>query len=238
MSRVCLVAGYNNQKILNDYTVYLVQTLAKTGEVYYLSNGATPKSELQKLQDYTVCADSVIHNGNDFGSWQYLIYHYGWQNILQYDEVVFCNDKTYAALAHLQNLSAYLKLQNYDFWSLTEKYSRNSEDNGRFVIFKRDVIKNPKFQEFWNNIIFRDKRDTYRSVLPAFLKELGYNGKTDIKNYKQHQPVKLASSAIRLSSPVSYGYIFSTEQKAPQHKPLSNIIKNLKNGINIFRSGL
>lgn len=238
MSRVYLVAGYNNQKILNDYTIYLVQTLAKTGEVYYLSNGAIPKSELQKLQDYTVCADSVIHNGNDFGSWQYLIYHYGWQNLLQYDEVVFCNDKTYATLAHLQNLSAYFKLQNYDFWSLTEKYSRNSEDNGRFVIFKHDVIKNPKFQEFWNNIIFRDKRDTYRSVLPAFLKELGYNGKTDIKNYKQKRAVKLANSAIRLATPISYGSTFAVKDTGYHQKPLAGIIKNLKNRIHLFRSGL
>lgn len=164
MSRIYLAVGRNNGNILNDYTVFLLQRLTKTGDVYYLNNGTMPASELQKLQDCIVYADSVVHNGNDYGSWQYLIYHLGWQKLLEYDEVVFCNENTYAPLNHLQNISAYLKFQNYDFWGMTEKYNHIPEDNGRFIIFKHNIIKNSKFQEFWDNIIFRDKRDTYKTL--------------------------------------------------------------------------
>lgn len=237
MSRIYLAVGRNNGNILNDYTVFLLQRLTKTGDVYYLNNGTMPASELQKLQDCIVYADSVVHNGNDYGSWQYLIYHLGWQKLLEYDEVVFCNENTYAPLNHLQNISAYLKFQNYDFWGMTEKYNHIPEDNGRFIIFKHDIIKNSKFQEFWDNIIFRDKRDTYKTILSPFLKELGFNGKTDFKNYKQITPVNLRKSSIRIKSPISYGSTFAPKPEQPQQKSLSNLIKNLKNGINIFHSG-
>ena len=238
MSRVYLAAGYNNGNILPEYTVFLMQKLAKTGDVYYLNNGTIPPAELQKLQNYTVYADSVLHNGNDYGSWQYLIYHLGWQKLLEYDEVVFCNENTYAPLNHLQNISAYLKLQNHDFWGMAEKHNYNPEDNGRFIIFKHSIIKSPKFQEFWNNIIFRNKDYTYKTILTPFLQELGFNGKTDYKNYKQNTPVNIRNSAIRIKMPISYGANFTFNEQNYHQKPLSNMIKNLKNGINIFRSRL
>ena len=238
MSRIYLAAGCNNGNILNDYTVFLVQKLAETGDVYYLNNGKLAKAELQKLQKHAFFADSVLHNGNDYGSWQYLIYHLGWKKLSEYDEVAFCNENTYAPLAHLQNISAYLKFQNYDFWGMAEKYNHNPEDNGRFIIFKHNVIQSPKFQEFWNNIIFRDKRYTYKTILTPFLKELGFNGKTDYKNYKQQTPLKLSGSTIRLATPISYGSTFAVKDTGYHQKPLACIIKNLKNGIHLFRSGL
>lgn len=246
MSRVYLVAGYNNGNILRDYTVFLTRKLAQSGDVYYFSNGTIAKSELQKLHNHTVYADSVVHNGNDFGSWQYLIYHHNWKMFLQYDEVVFCNDKTYAPTAHLQNISAYLKLQNYDFWSMTEKYDNYPENNGQFIIFKHNVVKNTKFQEFWNNIIFRNRRDTYRSILAPFLKELGFNGKSDYKNYKPFMYSSIINSAIRLNATSEHENDFARKPdilshiKTPQtpEKHFGQIIKNLKNSLNIFHADL
>ena len=141
--------------------------------------------ELQKLSYYTKYAASIPHKGSDFGSWQILINHIGWQTIMGYDEMIICNDSIYGPMSNMDDIFDYMELKDYDFWGLTENYHSNYHLDSYFMVFKNDILKHPKFHEFWNSIIPTQGHKSYESILTPFLTELGFSGNSYIKNYKK-----------------------------------------------------
>jgi lipopolysaccharide biosynthesis protein len=146
-----------------------------------------PESELAKIRPYTKYACSAPHAGYDFGSWQCLICYIGWQKICEYDEMIICNDSIYGPMTNLEDIFDYMELRDYDFWGLTENYNSRYHLDSYFMVFTDKVLKNKKFQEFWNNITPERSRKTYESVLTPFLVEQGFVGNSFIKNYKKEE---------------------------------------------------
>ncbi len=194
-NRICLLAGYDKKNVVQDYVVYLARKLSKISDVYYFADAKMPETELKKLKNYTKYAASTPHKGYDFVSWQILMNHIGWEKIMTYDEMIICNDSVYGPMRNMEDIFDYMSLRDYDFWGLTENYNSNYHLDSYFMVFRQDVLKHPKFHEFWNNIIPSPNRKTYESVLTPYLTELGFNGNSYIKNYKKEDqlayPVQL-----------------------------------------------
>ncbi|MBP5616155.1 MAG: hypothetical protein J6X42_06410 [Alphaproteobacteria bacterium] len=189
MSRICLFAGFDKKNTVQDYVVYLARKLSKLSDVYYFADGRMPPSELAKLKPYVKYASSAPHKSYDFGSWQILIHHIGWEKIMTYDEMIICNDSVYGPMSNMQNIFDYMDLRDYDFWGLTENYHSNYHLDSYFMVFKNDVLVHPKFHEFWSNIVPTQNRKTYESILTPFLTELGFSGNSYIKNYRKEDPL-------------------------------------------------
>jgi len=183
--RICLLAGYDKNNIIQDYVVFLVQELSKISEVYYFADGEMPQKELAKIRPYVKYAESSPHKGYDFGSWQYLIHYIGWSRLKEYEEMIICNDSIYGPMTNMQDIFDYMALRGYDFWGMTENYNSNYHLDSYFMVFNNDILRNIKFQEFWQNITPGLSRKTYETVLTPFLTELGFVGNSYIKNYKK-----------------------------------------------------
>ncbi|MBR2299187.1 MAG: hypothetical protein IJ870_01275 [Alphaproteobacteria bacterium] len=184
-NRLCLLAGFDKKNTLQDYVLYLARKLSKISDVYYFADGNFSPAELQKICPYTKYAASAPHKSYDFGSWQILINHIGWEKIMTYDEMIICNDSIYGPLSNMEDIFDYMNLRDYDFWGLTENYNSSYHLDSYFMVFKNDVLKHPKFHEFWNSIVPTSNRKTYESILTPFLTELGFSGNSYIKNYKK-----------------------------------------------------
>lgn len=183
--RICLLAGYDKKNIVQDYVLYLARKLSKFSDVYYFADGAFGPKELYKLSSYVKYASSYPHHTYDFGSWQCLIHHIGWQTIMTYDEMIICNDSIYGPMSNMEDIFDYMDLRDYDFWGLTENYNSNYHLDSYFMVFKKDILTHPKFHEFWNSITPSSNRKVYESILTPFLTELGFTGNSYIKNYKK-----------------------------------------------------
>ena len=183
--KICLIAGFDKNNIIQDYVVFLVQELSKISDVYYFADGNMSDTELSKIKAYTKFAQSLPHTGKDFGSWQYLIHYIGWKTLLTYDEMIICNDSIYGPMTNIEDIFDYMELRSYDFWGLTENYNSNYYLDSYFMVFNQNVMRNCKFQEFWKNIIPETGKKTYETVLTPFLTELGFVGNSYIKNYKK-----------------------------------------------------
>ena len=61
--RICLLAGYDKNNVIQDYVVFLVQELSKISDVYYFADGNMPEKELAKIEPYTKYAKSADHKG-------------------------------------------------------------------------------------------------------------------------------------------------------------------------------
>ena len=183
--KVCLLAGFDKDNIIQDYVVFLVQELSKISDVYYFADGNMSQIELSKIRAYTKYAQSSPHNGKDFGSWQYLMHYIGWKTLENYDEMIICNDSIYGPMTNIEDIFDYMELRNYDFWGLTENYHSNYHLDSYFMVFNQNIIKNCKFQEFWKSITPELGAKSYETILTPFLTELGFIGNSYIKNYKK-----------------------------------------------------
>ena len=183
--RICLLAGYDKKNTIQDYVLYLARKLSKISDVYYFADGNISTKEIEKIKPYTQYANAYAHRTHDFGSWQCLINHIGWEKIMQYDEMIICNDSIYGPMSNMEDIFDYMDLRDYDFWGLTENYNSNYHLDSYFMVFKQDVLMHPKFHEFWKNITPNSNRRVYESILTPFLTELGFTGNSYIKNYKK-----------------------------------------------------
>ena len=228
-NRICLLAGYDKKNILQDYVLYLARKLSKISDVYYFADGNFSPAELQKICPYTKYAASAPHKSYDFGSWQILINHIGWEKIMTYDEMIICNDSIYGPLSNMEDIFNYMDLRGYDFWGLTENYNSNYHLDSYFMVFKNDVLKHPKFHEFWNSIVPTTKRKTYESILTPFLTELGFTGNSYIKNYKKEDQL---SYPLRLFKTSRMPFIRVNTLKHPEYnlkEPIFYIDSRIEN---------
>lgn len=212
--RICLLAGYDKKNVVQDYVLYLARKLSKISDVYYFADGHFTQKELNKLRHYTKYAASCPHKTYDFGSWQCLICHIGWEKIMMYDEMIICNDSIYGPMSNMEDIFDYMDLRDYDFWGLTENYNSNYHLDSYFMVFKKDIIKHPKFHEFWNNMMPTSNRRIYESVLTPFLTELGFTGNSYIKNYKKEDQL---AYPLRLFKTNRMPFIRVNTLKYPAH---------------------
>lgn len=201
---ICLIAGRERFGTIQDYVLYIARKLSKTSDVCYFADGKLSTRELNKIGIYTKYAAACAHYTSDFGSWQCLVEHLGFDELTSYDKMIICNDSIYGPVGNIEDIFDYMDLNDYDFWGLTEKYNTTYHHDGYFMVFKNDVIVHPKFQQFWREINPMGTKKTYASVLSPFLTELGFYGTTYIKNYKKgdalNYPLHLFDFNRQLSS--------------------------------------
>jgi len=229
VKRICLLAGYDKKNTMQDYVLYLARKLSKLSEVYYLADGRFPISETSKIKPYAKYAESVDHRTFDFGSWQILINHIGWEKIMTYDEMIICNDSIYGPISNMQDIFEYMELRDYDFWGLTENYNSNYHLDSYFMVFKNDILVHPKFHEFWKNIVPSSNRKTYESILTPFLTELGFSGNSYVKNYKKEDQL---AYPLRLFKTSRMPFIRVDSLKYPEYnlkEPVLYIDSRIKN---------
>ena len=226
--KICLLAGFDKKNIVQDYVIYLARKLSKLSDVYYFADAKMNAKELEKLKPYTKYAASAQHKGYDFGSWQILINHIGWEKIMTYDEMIICNDSIYGPMSNMEDIFDYMELRDYDFWGLTENYNSNYHLDSYFMVFKNDILKSEKFHEFWNNIIPSSNRKMYESILTPFLTELGFSGNSYIKNYKKEDQLSYPMQLLKFNRMPFIRVKTLSEPDKNLKEPLFNIDKKIK----------
>lgn len=117
-NKVCLFAGYDVAGIIDSYVISYVKELAKFCDVYYLADSNISEKELSRLSPYVKNAWSCHHGEYDFGSYARLIINFvGWENISQYDDVLFVNDSCYL-IRPLDELFSEMDRRDADWWGL------------------------------------------------------------------------------------------------------------------------
>ncbi len=226
--RICLLAGFDKRGIVQDYVLYLARKLSKISDVYYFMDGKASKSELDKMKTYAKVSQCAPHKGSYFGSWQCLIFQLGWEKITSYDEMIICNDSVYGPVSNMEDIFDYMDLRDYDFWGLTENYNSYYHVDSFLMVFKNDVLKHPKFQEFWKNIV-PSQNSNYESILTPFLSELGFNGTSYIKNYTKEDKTAYPIHLFRYNQ---MPFIRLKNLKIPEtnlNEPILHIDSKIKN---------
>ncbi|WP_460174447.1 rhamnan synthesis F family protein [Turicimonas sp. TL08] len=141
MRRACLFAGFNPTKWISGYVFNYLRELSNYCEIFYLCDGQLEKGELDKLKGLVKKAANISHGKYDFGSYSLLAQKIvGWEELKNYDEVVFANDSCLCVNSLSKVFSHFERKEDLDFWALL-----GTDENNTKQVFN--------FQEYWNSSI-------------------------------------------------------------------------------------
>jgi len=146
--RICLLAAYDSQNIIDDYVVYLVKELSKFSDVYYYSDNNMADSEFKKLDGIAKSAKGHSHGCYDFGSWSFIMQDIGHEKLSEYDEVILTNEAAFGPMVSLNHMLNDMDSRNVDVWGMCG----NKFIMSFFIALSKKVFTHPDFKHFFNNI--------------------------------------------------------------------------------------
>lgn len=195
------MAGYDPEGVIQDYVVFLIGALSQISDVYYYCDRKLRDGELNKLAGLVQWAGADRHGRYDFGSWQTLIGHIGWEKICSYDELILVNDSIYGPMVELADIFETMQKYDYDFWGITSSNQIQYHIQSYFMVFKTHILENMSFRNFWEKIEkFEDHKEfvrKYEIYLTNILLKFGYKIGSLIKTKNFDNPCCFPLSLIK-----------------------------------------
>ena len=132
--RICLLAGYDPDGLVDDHVVALARELARFADVYYFGDCTMRDGQLERLDPWVAGRWAQRHGMYDFGSWSALVERVGWDVIAQYDELLLVNDSSYL-VGELGPVIDKMQARACDWWGLQATkgmYASRNQPSNRF----------------------------------------------------------------------------------------------------------
>jgi len=154
MKRLAIFAHYDQDNLLDDYVLYYLAGLRRViRDIIFVSTSTLSEESINRLK--TICRRVILKEnvGYDFGSWRAALE--AAPELSTYDEVIICNDSTYAPLFPFDEIFDKMRVIDCDFWGMTD--STESADTpyhlqSYFLAFRRPVIASSAFKDFWQSV--------------------------------------------------------------------------------------
>lgn len=96
IKRLFLFAGYDKDCIIDDALLYYVKNLSRYGDVILCMDCDCPKSEIEKIEKYTIRTVAKRHGEYDFGSYKRCFEYASNKKLLKnYDYLYLVNDSVF-----------------------------------------------------------------------------------------------------------------------------------------------
>lgn len=162
MNRLCIYVTYNKNNKIEAYIGYMLKALrAHTTALYVVCNYPQILDGREYVEPY---ADGIFNRENigyDAGAYKDMLCTIlGWDKVWQYDELVLLNDSFFGPFYDLNRSFDIMDNVKCDFWGMTRHpsgevktigYTFDSHIQSYFLVFRRQVLKNSLFKEFWES---------------------------------------------------------------------------------------
>lgn len=192
--RLFLFAGFDPKGgLVDDSLLVYVRALSKLGDVAFFMDNDTPKSQLEKLNPYTVFAGAQKHGEYNFGSYK-RAYLWARGSLKDYDFVYMVNDSVY--LTGKIDLDL-LEKGGADAFAYAFKQSkRNPHLQSWFIGMRPDVFLSKQFDDFMGGVTKLDNKVEvtllYESGFTKMLCENGwrYSAPFNLRGHEVYNNVK------------------------------------------------
>jgi hypothetical protein len=171
--RIAFFAHYDRDGVIEDYVIYYLKELRKIcSRILFASDCDVRTQDINKLEGIAEIVCATRHEEYDFGSWKRCFEAVNY-DLTGYDELIVCNDSCFAPVFSLEDFFGRMDAKECDWWGPTwgwwaEKNSGGKHVNSYFMVFKRQVLADPRFYDFWLQI---KKQPTKHDVIVKY--ELG-----------------------------------------------------------------
>lgn len=167
--RLGVFVFYDKDGIVDDYVIYLLNDLKENlDRLVIVCNGALTPDGRDRLEK--ISPEVYVHenHGYDVGAYKAAFDDYvGWDEILQYDELVLCNDTFYGPFWPFKQVFAKMEERpKLDFWGLTVhskmvgSYWKEHSNYGYlpehlqsyFLVVRNRLLHAREFRLYWDKI--------------------------------------------------------------------------------------
>lgn len=161
--RCVIFAHYSKFNIIDNYVIeYLKGLKLIANEIIFVSDANLAVEQINKITPFVSKVLAKRHGEYDFGS-----YKRGFNEISasDYDEVIFCNDSSYAPLFPFEEMFLTMEKRELDFWGITQnnfgyikiknKYEYKNEIphiQSFFFVITKKVAESLEFNQFIQTI--------------------------------------------------------------------------------------
>ncbi len=167
IDRICIYFFYDKDGIVDEYVLFCLEKMSSFADnILFVSNSKLTKKSIEKLKRNK---SVVIKERNNIGFdvWAYKdgIEAIGWDNIIQYREVIFMNFTIVGPVYPLEEMFRKMDSLEVDFWGINvhsgEKFDPWGimSDNtipkhlqSHFIAVRSNMLKSVYFKEYWDNM--------------------------------------------------------------------------------------
>lgn len=160
-SRLCIYVVYDKDGVIDDYIPYFLNALKPfVTHMAIVCNGKLNGEGRKKLSQFTSDLFVRENTGYDAGAVKDVLRNlYGWDKVLEYDELLIANDTFYAPLYPLDECFGKMDGADVDFWGWLV-HAEHISDNvyvpehvqSYFLNVKRRLLHSDDFREFWETL--------------------------------------------------------------------------------------
>ncbi len=160
--RLFLFAGYDINGVIDESLIYYLRNLSKYGDVVLYMDNDCDKSELQKIDKYTIFAGATHHGEYDFGSYKRA---FCWAkenvNLSKYEFLYMVNDSVYGPFWDLQKYLIHMENMNTGAFGMTRCNNKQGDHiESWFVGMRQNVFMSSWFDEFINSVKHESDKGT------------------------------------------------------------------------------
>lgn len=189
MKRLCIYLTYDKQNIVDKYIGYMLEELRTCVDyIAVVCNEMEIAYGQDILEKY---ADKIFYRDNmgfDAGGFKDALCDFiGWDEVLQYDELVLANDSMFGPFKPMEEIFAEMGGSDVDFWGLAIHGECQSTDMGHmyehiqtyFLVIRSRMLHCCQFKEYWRKMpyyaTFRDTVLQHEVRFTHFFSDLGYS---------------------------------------------------------------
>ena len=179
VKRLVIFFFYDKDGIVDRYVPYLLKDLRRNcRRMVVVCNG---KLTCEGRRDFAEIAGSenvFVRENTGFDVWAYKsgLEFVGWENVRQYDEVVFANFTIFGPLYPFSEMFSAMDRRDVDFWGISKHYGTSRDFTGctpwgyipehiqsSFICVRKSMLVSREFQEYWNT----------RPMINSYLEAIG-----------------------------------------------------------------
>lgn len=164
--RAAIYFFYDKDGIADRFIEYFLNDLSKNVDyLLVVCNGSLDKKNKSILCQY---GDVLERENKGFDVWAYKtgIEHIGWDNLLEFDELVMVNSTIYGPVYPFKETFDKMDVRNdIDFWGITEYFKQDIDPfncisygyipdhiQSHFIAVRKSMFSSKDFREYWTNM--------------------------------------------------------------------------------------
>ncbi len=164
IKRLAIYFFYDQDGVVDDYVLYMLRELKKNiSELMFVCNGKLTSDGRRKLEELGPLI--LIRENKGFDVWAYKegIEYYGWDKIINLDELVLLNSTIMGPLYPLSIMFDEMNDRDVDFWGITTHSKMDFNPFGKskygylplhlqshFLAIRKHMLQSIEFKKYWD----------------------------------------------------------------------------------------
>lgn len=190
--RLAIYFFYDKEGIVDRYVPFFLDDLKKNvSEIFIVCNGKLTNSGKSELEQY---GKVLVRSNKGFDVWAYktALETYGWQALLEYDEIIMLNNTIMGPIYSFSETFEKMDAKDLDFWGLTKYFKIKGDPFGyspfgylpdhiqsHWIACRKSLVSSKDFQEYWDNMpMIEDYMQAvgkHESIFTKIFADKGYN---------------------------------------------------------------